>query len=63
MSDDVIALFETVVDGADIKALSEKHYRLVPGGDIPASRSDDASRFREPRPRVPRAAPCGRGGT
>lgn len=34
MADDVIALFETVVDGADIKAVAEKHYRLVPGDEI-----------------------------
>lgn len=34
MANDVIVLFETVVDGAEIKAVAEKHYRLVPGDDI-----------------------------
>lgn len=34
MDNDVIALFELVIDEGDIKAVSEKHYRLVPGDSI-----------------------------
>lgn len=34
MENEVIALFELVVDDSDIKVVEERHYRLVPGDDI-----------------------------
>ncbi|MGB0064990.1 MAG: hypothetical protein WBP85_11145 [Terracidiphilus sp.] len=34
MSDDVIALFELVLDGTEVKMVEEKHYKLVPSDQI-----------------------------
>jgi hypothetical protein len=34
MGDDVIALFEFVLEGIDIAILHEKHYRLIPADKI-----------------------------
>ncbi len=34
MADDVIALFELVLDGLEVKLVEEKHYRLVPSDQI-----------------------------
>lgn len=34
MSDDVIALFELVLDGLEVKLVEEKHYKLVPADQI-----------------------------
>lgn len=34
MADDVIALFELTLQGAQVKVLEEKHYRLVPSDQI-----------------------------
>ncbi|MDZ4802832.1 MAG: hypothetical protein SGI92_32125 [Bryobacteraceae bacterium] len=34
MSDSVIALFELVLDGDEVKLVEEKHYKLVPGDQI-----------------------------
>ncbi len=42
MSDDVIAMFELALDGADVKLVEEKHYRLVPCDQISM---DDLKRY------------------
>jgi hypothetical protein len=34
ISDDVIALFELIVEGDEVKVVEEKHYRLVPSDQI-----------------------------
>ena len=34
--DEVIVMFELVQDGDEVKVIDEKHYRLVPAGDITA---------------------------
>jgi len=36
MTDDVIAMFELVVEAGDVKVRQERHYRLVPSADITA---------------------------
>lgn len=36
MSDDLIAMFELTIQEDQVKVVQEKHYRLVPGGDISA---------------------------
>lgn len=41
---DVIAMFELAFQGEDLKVIDEKHYRLVPGGDISA---DDLKQMAE----------------
>jgi hypothetical protein len=34
MTDDVIAMFELVIEDGDVRIRQERHYRLVPGGEI-----------------------------
>jgi hypothetical protein len=41
---DVIAMFELAFQGEDLKVMDEKHYRLVPGGEISA---DDLKQMAE----------------
>lgn len=41
--DDLIAMFEVVMDDAEIKVVQEKHYRLVPAADVTP---DDLLRYR-----------------
>lgn len=34
MSDERIAMFELLIEDGRVRIAAEKHYRLVPGGDI-----------------------------
>ena len=34
MDDQVVAMFELALDGDEVKVVEERHYRLVPAGDL-----------------------------